>query len=65
MELDTDLNEALTFFNLKKCARTKIKKIKHKILKIKHKSTPPEFPNKFYNVKTNTGGSLSFLKKKD
>lgn len=28
MELDTDLNEALTLFNLKKCARNEIKKIK-------------------------------------
>jgi hypothetical protein len=57
MELDTDLNEALTFFNLKKCART----IFFFIFKIKLKSTPREFPNEFYNVKTETRGSLFFF----
>lgn len=45
------------FFNLKKCVKMKIEKFK-KSKEFEVKSSPKELPNKLYNVKIETRGSI-------
>jgi hypothetical protein len=52
MELNPILNQVQKFLNLKKILKLKLKGLEIEIIKFK------EPPNKFYNVKIKTKGSL-------